>query len=540
MKKYLHNYYSTNKNKDPNNRYPPPSANNNNRILSYIPKNTLKIKINEKEYEIQDQKLIQFLMNLALNSNSKNQKIPKQINEKSLMLFFNLLSDNISNSQKSDSLIFIYTRKLINICILLNLTKIIEIVVSEYIEPKISKHNSVLIIKNFIDLLFNEEKIKNIFINVIKKSIYCISLNLIEFITTKKNELFSLSSEVIEEIIETYIKNNNDENLGLVLKTLEEVRNIKNGIFDLMENERKTAIKNFGENDSVFEWKISYDINDNNGIYEEKKLAIDGLNINLICYYDSNKDILQMALQILEINEDNDSTISNTSTAKYLKKNLMNNDNNNFKENISFLYSCEIQEINYKSRTNFNCIKLPCMSRFLIFKLEKFMDILNVEKYSDNNSIINNEFTVKLYFNRNYIFPSIIKHISDNLNIYSDINNSITKIPKLVLSIILNNDNDTNIDKSKNELYKIKIIEKWLKDKNNYSVKNVEDLYKNIKWEYFSNEELINIFFNKSELLYENKSIKNDIFFEIQKRLQNEYLNFFQSNNNDVNINYST
>lgn len=539
MKKYLRNYYNNNKNKDQNNIFPPPTSNNNNsHVLSYIPKNTLKLKINEKEYEIQDQNLIQFLMNLTLNSNSENQKIPKQINEKSLLLFFNLLSDNISNSHKSDSLTFLYIRKLINICIFLNLTDIIEIVVTEYIEPKITKQTSILILNNFIDLLFSQEKVKNIFISVIKKSIYCISLNLIEFITSKKNELFSLSSEIIEEIIETYIINNEDKNLGLILETLAEVRKVKGGIFDLMENERKSAIKNFVDNDPVFEWKINYDLNNNNGIYEEKQLLIDDLNINLICYYDSNKDILQMAVQILGINDDNNSTISNTSTAKYLKTNLFNN--NDLKETISFLYSCEIQDINYKSRTNFNCIQLPCKSRFLIFKLENFMNILSTEKYSNNNNIINKEFTAKFYFNRNYIFPSIIQHVSENLKIYSGVNNSIAKIPKLALTILLNNDINNNINKSQNELYKIKIIEKWLKDKNNYSVKNIEDLYKNIKWEYFRNEELINFFFNKSELLSKNKSIKNDIFFEIQKRFQNEYLNFFQINNKEVNINYST
>ena len=592
---------------------------NSNNIFNNYNLNTdkaLKIKIQEKEYEINDPNLIQTLISLIMANGNLNNKlstniniinkkndfrdfctlkknlfsIPKELDKNTLELLIYLLSSNLDKNIN----LCCYIRKLINICINLNLYDIIKKEVEEYLLPQVSKNNCIELVLNFMDLIF-QEKPKKYFIKLIKTSISTISYYLPEFINTRKDALFSLSKETLEEIIEIYIENksklkhnnninnkniksNNDieeKNIKNVLNLLMYVRSVKNDMFYLLENERKNALKNFEGfiNDDKdykpkFIWKIkSCDISKE--IYQEYRLTINDINLLLIYYYEPKKDNFQLALQIMgincdskEINELKNLLDLTTSSNKHKENknmkmlssdddNLNNNyfKRNNFSDNdkieklktksnndvnninlidiISILYSCEIQEIGFKSKINFNCVRQGCKSKFLIFKLENFSKLIC---FSDND--INNnkaiDFSIKFYFERNYIFSSIINHICKNLDFYNK-SNSVSKIPKLALSLILKYDIDNSNNINKAECNKLHLIKNWLKNKKNYSSKNIIEIYKLIKWQNLSANDLLDFFIANAKLLISIKELKNDIFFEIQRRFQSEYFSFFQS-----------
>ena len=591
---------------------------NSNNIFNNYNLNTdkaLKIKIQEKEYEINDPNLIQTLISLIMTNGNLNNKlsniniankkndfrdfctlkknlfsIPKELDKNTLELFIYLLSSNLDKNIN----LFGYIRKLINICINLNLYDIIKKEVEEYLLPQVSKNNCIELVLNFMDLIF-QEKSKTYFIKLIKASISTIAYFLPEFINTRKDALFSLSKETLEEIIEIYIENksktkhnnngnnkniksNNDieeKNIKNVLNLLMYVRSVKNDMFYLLENERKNALKNFEGfiNDDKdykpkFIWKIkSCDISKE--IYQEYRLTINDINLLLIYYYEPKKDNFQLALQIMgincdskEINELKNLLDLTTSSNKHKENknmkmlssdddNLNNNyfKRNNFSDNdkieklktksnndvnninlidiISILYSCEIPEIGFKSKINFNCVRQGCKSKFLIFKLENFSKLIC---FSDND--INNnkaiDFSIKFYFERNYIFSSIINHICKNLDFYNK-SNSVSKIPKLALSLILKYDIDNSNNINKAECNKLHLIKNWLKNKKNYSSKNIIEIYKLIKWQNLSANDLLDFFIANAKLLISIKELKNDIFFEIQRRFQSEYFSFFQN-----------
>ena len=605
---------------------------NSNNIFNNYNLNTdkaLKIKIQEKEYEINDPNLIQTLISLIMANGNLNNKIntninivnrktdfrefctlkknlfsfPKELDKNTLELFIYLLSSNLDKNIH----FFGYIRKLINICLHLNLFDIIKKEIEEYLLPQVSKNNCIEIVLNFMDFIF-QEKSKQYFIKLIKTSITTISYYLPEFINTKKETLFSLSNETLEEIIEIYIENkskskpNNfinyknyklnkdieEKHLKNVLNLLMYIRKIKNDMFYLLENERKNALKNFealinedNDYEPKFIWKIkSCDISKE--IFQEYNLCINDINLLLIYYYEPKSDNFQLALQIIGINNDskennelknlldlttssnkhkenknikilssdddnNNSGINNfennnNNNNNYLKRNVFS-DNNKFdklktKTNneinninlidiISILYSCEIPEIGFKSKINFNCVKEGCKSKFLIFKLENFSKLIC---FSDND--INNDkaidFSIKFYFERNFIFSSIISHICKNLEYYNKFN-SVSKIPKLALSLILKYDTDNSINSTKTECDKLHLIKNWLKNKNNNKSKNIIDVYKLIKWQNLSTNDLLDFFISNAKLLISIKELKNDIFYEIQRRFQSEYLNFFQN-----------
>ena len=593
---------------------------NSNNIFNNYNLNTdkaLKIKIQEKEYEINDPNLIQTLISLIMANGNLNNKlstniniinkkndfrdfctlkknlfsIPKELDKNTLELLIYLLSSNLDKNINLCG----YIRKLINICINLNLFDIIKKEVEEYLLPQVSKNNCIELVLNFMDLIF-QEKSKTYFIKLIKASISTISYFLPEFINTRKDALFSLSKETLEEIIEIYIENksnkikhnnninnknikaNNEleeKNIKNVLNLLMYVRNVKNDMFYLLENERKNALKNFESliNDDKdykpkFIWKIkSCDISKE--IYQEYRLTIKDINLLLIYYYEPKKDNFQLALQIMGINIDSkefnelknllDLTTSSNKHKENKNIKLLSSDDdnlnnnyfkrNNFSDNekldklktksnndinninlidiVSILYSCEIPEIGFKSKINFNCVRQGCKSKFLIFKLENFSKLIC---FSDND-INNNKsinFSIKFYFERNYIFSSIINHICKNLDFYNKFN-SVNKIPKLALSLILKYDIDNSNNLNKDECNKLQLIKNWLKSKKNYSTKNIIEIYKLIKWQNLSANDLLDFFIGNAKLLITIKELKNDIFYEIQRRFQSEYFNFFQN-----------
>ena len=179
--------------------------NNNNvyNIYNYN-YNFLKIRIQDKEYIIDDQNLIQALKSLMETNggyNSKNKlynnlkvenddirelkkqlySFPREIDKNTLEFFINILSINLEQNNGLCS----YIRKLINICIELQLYDIIEKEVNEYLLPIISKENCIELVINFIDLVF-QEKIQKYFINLIKTALLNISNYLPDFIINKK------------------------------------------------------------------------------------------------------------------------------------------------------------------------------------------------------------------------------------------------------------------------------------------------------------------------------------------------------------------
>ena len=259
---------------------------NSNNIFNNYNLNTdkaLKIKIQDKEYEINDPNLIQTLISLIMANGNLNNKLntniniankkndfrefctlkknlfsfPKELDKNTLELFIYLLSSNLDKNIH----FFGYIRKLINICLHLNLFDIIKKEVEEYLLPQVSKNNCIEMVLNFMDFIFKEKSKQN-FIKLIKASITTISFYLPEFINTKKEALFSLSNETLEEIIEIYIENksktkhNNfinyknfklnkdieEKHLKNVLNLLMYIRKIKNDMFYLLENERKNDL----------------------------------------------------------------------------------------------------------------------------------------------------------------------------------------------------------------------------------------------------------------------------------------------------------
>ena len=604
---------------------------NSNNIFNNYNLNTdkaLKIKIQDKEYEINDPNLIQTLISLIMANGNLNNKLntniniankkndfrefctlkknlfsfPKELDKNTLELFIYLLSSNLDKNIH----FFGYIRKLINICLHLNLFDIIKKEVEEYLLPQVSKNNCIEMVLNFMDFIFKEKSKQN-FIKLIKASITTISFYLPEFINTKKEALFSLSNETLEEIIEIYIENksktkhNNfinyknfklnkdieEKHLKNVLNLLMYIRKIKNDMFYLLENERKNALKNFealinedNDYEPKFIWKIKFcDISKE--IFQEYNLCINDINLLLIYYYEPKSDNFQLALQIIGINNDskennelknlldlttssnkhkenknikilssdddniNNSEINNfdnNNNNNYLKRNVFSDNdkfdklktktnseinNINFIDIISILYSCEIPEIGFKSKINFNCVKQGCKSKFLIFKLENFSKLIC---FSDNDINSNKaiDFSIKFYFERNFIFSSIISHICKNLDFYNKFN-SVCKIPKLALSLILKYDTDNSINSTKTECDKLHLIKNWLKNKNNNKSKNIIDVYKLIKWQNLSTNDLLDFFICNAKLLISIKELKNDIFYEIQRRFQSEYFNFFQN-----------
>ena len=564
--------------------------NNNFQNFSNInsPKNIqiLTMVINNNIYNLNDFTLNNILLPFLLHNNKQNyfnpQKnafiFPEPIDIDSLQLFCNFLL----TPEKVDMTINPNLKKILNVCVFFNAIEIINNIIQKYIINKLNKENSldiILLIKDFI--YSDNENIKNIFSKIINEGIEIIASNFVYYINSNKlNELYSLNGEIMEKIIEMFFKENNNkiilsDDIRNILELLMYCRGISNDIFLLLESERKKAINNFEslfnkKNNNEFQlqptftWKIVYDdIKKHN--YQEAIICFENLNILLISYYDNVNDSFQLAIQILDINSSNNSDkdkndkedqinkdeLLNTSTAKKIITHKNYNNNNNLllsnnslnsqnskkeKENIliNILSLCEISEINFKSHINFNGIYTKNNSRFLICKIENFIKKLkNMKKKL--------EFNLKIYFSRNYIFPKTIEYICQNFDKFYNLD-SINKIPRSAMNILLKNEKMINV--KNNENYKLSAIENWIKYKNGYISKKYIDIFKNIDFERIDNYTLIDFFMKNAKLISKNESLKNDIFYEIQRRFQEEYLSYYitnktffnKSNNKSISI----
>ena len=488
---------------------------------SFNEKKKINFFVGGEIYIIEDEDLIISLTPLLNNikehyeQKKKCYLLPKFIDKISLDLFFNFIknfNDEVINLKNLDLDIDFYSlRSIFNISLFFQYIKLIEILVKNYLIYQIDKDNCINIIKNYIDLLYNI-KVKEIFADLIEKCFLYLNKHIKFFILKKKDELLKLSPETINEIIDVYFKyfyspNNIEEN-KLIFWLLMYNRKINNDLFELLENERKYTIMNFetlhsSQNnlEKLLIWNIYCD-NLNEQFLEHKESIIEGIKIRLISYYESNKDVFQLAMEIIEDEDMLDDSIDRKSNLN--EKNLI----------ISLLSLCEIQEIKNKSKMNFNCIFTSLKSKYLIFKLNNFRQ--NLKDFQNEKGKI--KLTIHLYFSRNFIFPSILYQILINFKDYYSLN-SISNLPRSALNLIFKN----NLLKVISEDQKLIAILNWLNGKNNLIIENSIDLFKLIKWKKIKTDILIDFFINQGKLLSLNDELKNIIFQEFQRRFHEEY-----------------
>jgi hypothetical protein len=190
-----------------------------------------------------------------------------------------------------------------------------------------------------------------------------------------------------------------------------------NDIFELLENERRRSLNTF---DKLFSegleptiiWKIkSVDVD--KGFYKESdEFTFENISFAVLNTYDNVKDIYQIAIKITKVLNDTQ-TMDSTNVI------------------FSILSICEIKEINYKSKINFNCIYNNTKSKVLITKIENFSKLFSTNPM---------DFNLQIYFNLSYNFSSIFTHICKNFYEYHSLP-SIGKVPKNVLNLIIKNKN---------------------------------------------------------------------------------------------------
>ena len=184
-------------------------------------------------------------------------------------------------------------------------------------------------------------------------------------------------------------------------------------IFELLENERKRSLTIFEKisNDGL-EPTITWKLNNSNNYKESDEFLYEDINVVLINYYDTQNDIFQIGIKINGINNEQNINRDQSSII------------------VSFLTICEIKELNYRSKTNFHCIYNNSRAKMLLCKIENFSKLIENKQ--------NRDFTLSIYFNLSCNFSSILSHICKNFYEYYSLN-SISKIPKNVLNIIIKN-----------------------------------------------------------------------------------------------------
>ena len=190
-----------------------------------------------------------------------------------------------------------------------------------------------------------------------------------------------------------------------------------NDIFELLENERRRSLntfeKLFNEGlDPTIIWKIKSAETDKGFYKESDEFTYENISFAVLNTYDNVKDVYQIAIKITKVVNDSQEV-----------------DNSNVV--FSILSICEIKEINYKSKINFNCIYNNSKAKVLITKIENFSKL-----FSSNPM----DFVLKIYLNLSYNFSSIFSHICKNFYEYHSLPN-IGKIPKNVLGLIIKNKN---------------------------------------------------------------------------------------------------
>ena len=196
------------------------------------PKNIqiLTMIINNNIYNLNDFNLNNILLPFLIHSNKQNyynpQKnafiFPEAIDIDSLQLFCNFLL----TPEKINMTKYSHLKKILNVCIFFNAIEIINNITQKYILAKLNKDNCLNIIIYFQDFIYTEnEIIKEIFMNIMQRTLIIISQNLNYFLQNKLTELYSINNEIIEQIVELYLKEIDNEKI--------ENENIKN-VLDLL------------------------------------------------------------------------------------------------------------------------------------------------------------------------------------------------------------------------------------------------------------------------------------------------------------------
>jgi hypothetical protein len=283
-----------------------------------------------------------------------------------------------------------------------------------------------------------------------------------------------------------------------------------NNIFELLENERKRSIDIFDKLyldglEPTIIWKINSD-DPGNGYYKESEaFQFEKLDLIMINYYDANKDVYNLALKLIDINKNDENN---------------NNPDDNMQYIVSILSICEIKEINYKSKINFNCVFSNTKTKVLVFKIENFSKLFK--------NFENIQYSMTIYFNISFNFSAILTHICKNFYEFHSLN-SISKIPKNVLSIILKN-KFLNV-RSEDEV--LQAILTWSKklyfnlvnNRQNVSNDTIEDLIKHINWHQISLDSLLDFILAESKLLLNSSELQTVVIEEFSRRFKEEYCN---------------
>lgn len=321
------------------------------------------------------------------------------------------------------------TKKLVAISIYFHAYNITKIIVEDFITPNLDKTSCLQILHDYMEYIYNENY-RNVFLNLIHVSIGIAANNIFYLVNNKHEDLFSIPEDSLEEIFERYFESvifNNSIDHSLLMRLMIEYRKL-NDIYELLENERKRAINIFDKlYQDGLDPTIIWNIKSNDpvtGFYKEsEEFEFEKISLIMINYYDAQKDIYNMAIKITDLREAKNTTNSESDSQMNFHQ------HNQFI--ISILSICEIPEINYKSKINFNCIFSNTKSKVLVFKIENFSKMF--EKFEEI------DFSMKIYFMISYNFTSILTHICKNFYEYYSLN-SISKISRNVLNIILKNE----------------------------------------------------------------------------------------------------
>ena len=435
---------------------------------------TLCIRIQNEDFVLDNQNLISQLNPLLssfYDSSAEKYVLPSSISNSSFEHFLNIVNHyNDNDLSFINSLSLSALVNVVNIAILLKSHKIVDLLTVS-VKGRISLQSIIDIIISFYPI---KEKHAAIVKNVITPSIEFI----IENINVVKHDLNLLPCNAIDQIAEEFLKANSDKELEQffidAMMTSRKITN--NNIYDLLEIERKKIANDFetyhkSHRDKIdFVWKIkSDDITE--GIFKEENCLIENLSLTLIAYYEYSSDTFHLAMQM----KNNIDTFGSTNSIVFTGENEATLDRANDNEVISLLSICEIPEINFKSKINFNCVYYNIKSKVLIYKINNLK-----YKFNTDNSF---NFTLNLFFNRNFLFPSLLNYISTNFSLYSSLP-SISAIPKVVLMLILNN---ANLSYSKEDDLLTAILN-WVSNKDISKLNSYSELFTVLKWNFVSIE----------------------------------------------------
>jgi hypothetical protein len=406
------------------------------------------IKLGSEEFQLDTEHNGALMQHLNERTNIYDQDnnvyiLPKWVDKKNFEIFLNVLIIRAPNPQVSKLDLFT-CKKVIEIGVYLKKINLIKTIINDSICPHLDKISCLRILKDYINYLYKDDT-RNLFVNIVQKSIEIASNNIFFLINNLQEELFSISKDTLEEIIERYFESvmfNTNIDHSLIMRLMMKSRKV-NDIYELLENERKRSLAVFeklyheGLEPTII-WKIDAD-DPSCGYYKEsEEFVYENVSIILINYYDSDKDIYSMALRFTNIKDVNNTSIDIDST-QFI---------------FSILSICEIKEINFKSKINFNCIFTNTKTKILVSKIENFSTLFSNVGLKFNNL----NYSLIIYFNISYNFSSVLTHICRNFYEYHSLY-SISRISRNVFNIILKN-NSLNVRSEDEVLYAVMIWSK--------------------------------------------------------------------------------